>query len=493
LHFRTVVLFSADDHYTITDKFIMEALLLENGGPLSQQELNEESSPYAPPNLLFKESTSGAYLLLDPDTPNWIVVDKVGKAIVSRCNGSVSIAEITRELCREYKESYEESIEYILHFVNELQKRNLLRNKPFPEVQRADKAHSKLNEIWIHVTNECNLRCIHCHLSSGIQLQNELTIEEIFGAIAAANELGAQRIIISGGEPLMRKDFLSIAKFSRDKVGFVQLLTNGTLITDKIAQALKDWDIKVQVSLDGARKETNDFIRGKGAYERTIAGIKKLVKSGVDTRLSMTLMEKNMNEIPEMAVLAEKLGIKMLHIPTPQIKGRARENKDSVLPSDESCIKLIKSLDGLSKIVGINVFLEEFWYLKIEKIQKIDLCGAGCMLMSIAADGEVYPCAGLHEMEFSSGNIREKSLKDMWENSEVFKELRSFSVLDIPECRDCEMKFICGGGCHVDRYYAYGDLRRKSPLCGINYELSQYSLLKQANDIHYTDNELKTP
>jgi MoaA/NifB/PqqE/SkfB family radical SAM enzyme len=81
----------------------------------------------------------------------------------------------------------------------------------------------------------------------------------------------------------------------------------------------------------------------------------------------------------------------------------------------------------------------------------------------------------------------------MWENSEVFKELRSFSVLDIPECRDCEMKFICGGGCHVDRYYAYGDLRRKSPLCGINYELSQYSLLKQANDIHYTDNELKTP
>jgi radical SAM protein with 4Fe4S-binding SPASM domain len=138
---------------------------------------------------------------------------------------------------------------------------------------------------------------------------------------------------------------------------------------------------------------------------------------------------------------------------------------------EDDMISVINAMLEISNTKDIEVSMEKNIRNKIEIKQRIDLCEAGCSVVSVAADGNVYPCAGLHEDEFCAGNIREQPLENIWRESEVLTQFKSFSVLNIPECKDCKLKFICGGGCHVDRYYAYERLDAPTPECNVQQKL----------------------
>jgi len=432
---------------------------------MSTEEFTVDSKPCSPPHMTSRVGAPGVYLLLDPDTPNWVIVDDLGREIIALCNSTHTIREITETLCKKYGEPYEESVEYVLAFANELQKKYFLLKEEFPPSRRMDKKKIQLQSIWINVTNRCNLQCIHCHSSSGLPLENELTTEEIFQVISEAAALGVKKMIISGGEPLLRQDILEILEYTSEHIETVILLTNGTVITKAIAEKLRELDVSVQVSLDGALQKTQDFIRGKGSWEKTLRGLKNLTAAGAIVIISMTLMKKNMDEITEMADLARQLGVYVLHFPILQLKGRAKENEPVVSFENEELVASFKKILEISKTGDISITMEKNFREKIEKMQKIDFCEAGCIVASISADGKVYPCAALHEDEFCAGNIREQQLKDIWEESEVLNRFKSFSVLDIPECRTCDIKFICGGGCHARKYFAYGQLHVPTPTC----------------------------
>ena len=113
-------------------------------------------------------------------------------------------------MCEKYNEQYEESVINVLAFVNQLKRKYFVQEKPRGPPAALNKESDYLKEIWIHVTNRCNLRCIHCHLSSGLPLEAEMTTEEIHRVVCEAEELRAKKIHISDGEPLIRKDILTI-------------------------------------------------------------------------------------------------------------------------------------------------------------------------------------------------------------------------------------------------------------------------------------------
>ena len=424
------------------------------------------SVPYAPGELVTK-GKKNAYLLLEPNTPNWIVVNAIGRDILTLCDGTKTVKEITEELCEKYGEPYDESIDSVLKFVNEAKGKRFLQEDPFPPPQRSDKEIISLNTVWLNVTNKCNLRCIHCHLSSGEALKNEMATQELMKVIDEMKDLVVKEVVISGGEPLVRGDILEILEYaSQQDIEKLSLITNGTLITNEIVEKLKKLEkLHVQVSLDGAKKETHEFIRGKGTYENIIDGIKKLVNAEVNCFIGMTVMGNNMNEMQGMAELSKRLGLNYLHFSILQEKGRAKENQSVHGLDNEDYISVIKKMKKISSLTNVRISVEERIRNKIERLSKVDLCGAGSSIISVAADGNVYPCAGLHEKGFCAGNIREQSLKDIWKTSEVFKKFRSFSVLDIEECKNCELKFICGGGCHVKKYNVYGGLYVPSVRC----------------------------
>lgn len=432
---------------------------------MTTEKFTLDSIPHLPRIIRVHEAEQAIYLLLDPDTPNWVIVDGMGKEILSMCNGERTLRDIIVAMCKKYNASYEKSAENVLAFANEIKEKYFLQDEPFPPVCRIDKKNTKLVELWINVTNKCNLRCIHCHLSAGVSLEKELTAEEMYSFLSYFKEIGVEKITITGGEPLVREDILNILDYMHEHFKNMVLITNGTLVTEEIARKLSEWGIWVQVSLDGACKEIHEFIRGKNSYEKTISGLQKLIKVGAHVQVGMTLMKKNISDMYEMAKLVKELGMNSLHFPILQMSGRAKEYTSLIEIGDEDILEAIKEMKRISQTEGIEITVERNLRKEIEVLGKKDSCGAGSSILSIAANGDVYPCAGLHEYEFYAGNIREQQLEDIHRESEVLRKFRSFSVLDIPECQNCDLKFICGGGCHVDTYNKYGQLDKPTPKC----------------------------
>lgn len=450
---------------------------------MTTERFTPDSIPHKPQTIRVREVAPATYLLLDPDTPNWVVVDKLGNEIVAMCDGEKTLKEIIAALCEKYEGSYEESAENVLAFANEIREKYFLREEPFPPLGKVDKENVKIHELWINVTNKCNLRCIHCHLSAGVPLEDELTTEEICGIFSQAEEMGVEKITISGGEPLVRDDISSLLEYAHEHIGNITFITNGTLITEEVAEKLSEWNVKVQVSLDGAHEETQDFIRGKGSYKRTLSGLQKLIKAGAHVGVGMTLMKKNINEMHEMVKLVKKLGMKSLHFPVLQLKGRAQEYESLVRLDNEDIVAAIKEMRKISEAEGIEITVERNLRSEIEAMGKKDSCGAGSSIVSIAANGNVYPCAGLHEDEFCAGNIRKQRLEDIHRESEILRKFRVLSVLDIPECKTCDLKFICGGGCHVDTYGAYGRLDKPTPKCESQQRIYWHLLHEKMKEI----------
>jgi len=144
--------------------------------------------------------------------------------------------------------------------------------------------------VW-DVTYACNLHCKHCYATAGKPWEDELTTEEAKHAIDIFDRAGVTIIAFSGGEPLVRPDIMELVRYAADKGIYVAMATNGTLITKKKAKEMKDAGVEfVQISLDGIDADTHDKFRGvKGAFDKTVQGIKNSVAEGFFVEISTTV------------------------------------------------------------------------------------------------------------------------------------------------------------------------------------------------------------
>ncbi len=180
----------------------------------------------------------------------------------------------------------------------------------------AKQAMSKPRLVFWEVTKGCNLHCIHCRatateLSSPLDLPTSKA-KEIIEQIAA---YGNPILVLSGGEPLYRRDIYDLAKLATAKGLRVALATNGTLVTKDVAQKIVDAGVKrVSISLDGADAETHDSFRGiPGAFEAAINGLRNLKQLGMQVQINMTIARHNADQLPAVLELAKTLGADALH------------------------------------------------------------------------------------------------------------------------------------------------------------------------------------
>ncbi|MDD4358065.1 MAG: radical SAM protein, partial [Smithellaceae bacterium] len=155
--------------------------------------------------------------------------------------------------------------------------------------------------VW-NMTRRCNLKCIHCYSNSAdVDYPDELTTEEGRTMIDDLAAFGAPVILFSGGEPLMRKDLLELAKYATDRGMRAVISTNGTLITREIAAELQKIGLSyVGVSLDGLEK-THDRFRGKkGAFDAAIEGIRNCRDAGIKVGIRFTVNRHNLADVPAM-------------------------------------------------------------------------------------------------------------------------------------------------------------------------------------------------
>ena len=320
-----------------------------------------------------------------------------------------------------------------------------------------------------HLSENCNLRCLHCYQENHkpVQLEYEklVIIYKQFKEILEKKKMKGH-INITGGEPLCNPylfKILDLIKEDSDLISF-SILTNGTLINEKIAQRLKSYNPEyVQVSLEGG-KRTNDYIRGKGTYKKIAEGIINLRKANIFTSISFTATSLNYKEFPKVVRYVRKYGVNNVwsdrFIPLGDSDRSLALNYEQ---TREYLEIMIKERNKLKKVKNNNTTISMYRALQFQMTNDFAYgCTAGDTLLTVMENGDLVPC---RRMPIVIGNLFDRSMYDLYINSDVLKELREKKIPD--ECINCEHSEVCHGGLKCLTYAMYKDLNHKDYGCNL--------------------------
>jgi radical SAM protein with 4Fe4S-binding SPASM domain len=314
------------------------------------------------------------------------------------------------------------------------------------------KKYKPLNVVW-ETTLRCNMKCMHCGSSAGNGRKNELTTRESIALCNDLKKIGTNLITMMGGEPLVRKDWNIIATHIRDVGLELTIISNGFLINKNTVSQLKKLDpYAVAISLDGGKEETHDLIRGmKGSFERCKKNIELLRNENINTSVITTVHKQNFNELPEIRDFLLGKGVAwQIQMATPI----GRFPQKQMLSKDEfysvglfiSSIRKQHSPKDLA-VLGAHNFGYHSKVLPNVMLFPWLGCQAGISTVGIQSDGGVKGCMSLPN-EFVEGNIREKSIKEIWNQPNSFSYNRNFNKKDLKEdCKNCKHGKNCKGGC----------------------------------------------
>lgn len=427
------------------------------------------------PDSLVIRNHEDFYLALNPDLPNIMVMDNIGKKFFELCDGKHSQETIITKILNEHEG--EASRDELQAFAMSMRSAGFLFLQPPEPPRRIERDLDKLRKLYFHITNACNLRCRHCYIEASKPSVNELTTSEAIKMTCDFARLGAEQLIITGGEPFLRRQTLLEVCRKANEAGIRILIeTNGTLISDDDVTMCKKYDVELGVSLDGSTRETNDYVRGAGNYDKTIEGIERLVDADVKVRIGMTLMKPNVKEAESIVSLARNLRVPAVSVSFVREMGRAKTDKSLLLDLGEMYTAIL-NMWRKAEEAGISTQLQD-QFKSFEKLARTDMCGAGTETLLVSPTGDIYPCNMFLEFdEFKAGNLRRQSLEDIWKSSEALKVFRHLSVLDVEGCNHCCLKFICGF-CPAESYRDHRSFNKKSSLCPL-YEKICWMLIDQ--------------
>lgn len=343
----------------------------------------------------------------------------------------------------------------------------------------------KFEPKWIawEITRRCNLKCVHCRSSSEENVigHPDPSYDECIRIINDITSYAKPVLVLTGGEPLLREDFFEIAKYGNEKGLRVCVATNGTLIDDEICKKLKKVDIKmVSLSLDGHNEEIHDnFRQQKGAFRGTINAAKLLKKHEIPFLINSSFTKRNQDSIPHVYRLAKEIGATAWYMFMIVPTGRAEDLLNELINKEnyEDILNWHYEMEKNEKDILVRPTCAPQYYRVIfekskkdgEKFERRSLkfstggakgCVAGQLICLINVDGEVLPCSYFPK---SAGNLKEQPFREIWENSELFQNLRNFSSYK-GRCGVCEYLNVCGG-CRARAYCLKDDYMEEDPFC----------------------------
>ncbi len=317
-----------------------------------------------------------------------------------------------------------------------------------------------------NLTKMCNLRCPHCYLDAGKKGEDELTTNECFALIDEMKVLGTEMLILTGGEPLLRKDIYDIAKYASERGIWVVMGTNGVLIIDKVVQKMLECGVKgVGISIDSVDPDKHDGFRGgPKSWEYSVRALEISRAYGLEVLVQTTIMETNYNEIPQLIDFAREKGAWSFNLYFLVQTGRGQEMNDLSPQRTEAMLtNLVELQNEYRPMLVRSKCAPHFKRIAFERALgglESGGCMAGTQYGRITPEGNVTPCP---YMTVVAGNIRENRLTEIWQTAPVFQELRNLKQLK-GRCGDCEFKELCGG-CRCRAYATYGDYLQEDPAC----------------------------
>ncbi|MDA8278012.1 MAG: mycofactocin radical SAM maturase [Actinomycetota bacterium] len=312
------------------------------------------------------------------------------------------------------------------------------------------------------ITYGCNLSCVHCLSSSGKRRPDELTTAESKTLIDRFREMSIFYVNIGGGEPMIRRDFFEIIEYATTNRVGVKFSTNGSRIDKDGARRLAAMDyLDVQISIDGHDRESNDAIRGDGAFEMAIRALSNLKEAGFDTpKISVVATRDSVEHLDGLDAIAKEYGAQ-LRITRLRPSGRGVDSYSYLNPTSNQQHRLYQWLSGRSDVLTGD----SFFHLSPlgEPLDGLNMCGAGRVVCLIDPVGDVYACPFTIDDNFKAGNIRDRDFEEIWQGSPLFQ---SFRETEGPtSCTNCSAFAACNGGCMATKYFTGLSLDDPDPDC----------------------------
>lgn len=306
--------------------------------------------------------------------------------------------------------------------------------------------------LQIEVTSRCNERCIHCYIPNQKKDEgSDMELSLIMRVLDEAKEMGTLQVTLSGGELFMHKEIAEILRHARKKDFSISILSNLALLKDEHISVIKEINPSlVQVSLYSMKAEEHDAITlVKGSFKKTKNAIEKLVAAEIPVQISCPVMKLNRKSYKDVLIYANKLRTKAYTDFIMMAQADHDVNNLAQRISLNETAELLTDMLEFDKDYLETTLQQEPKSFDIEKYKKSPVCGVGVDNICVTANGDYYPCAGWQGMIL--GNAYKQSLKDIWENSEQIKQLRTITHASFPECVVCDAKDYCAT-CLVRNY-----------------------------------------
>jgi radical SAM protein with 4Fe4S-binding SPASM domain len=339
----------------------------------------------------------------------------------------------------------------------------MLGNHGQPEMRTSEYTPSLVS--W-NLTRKCNLACPHCYMEGGTAEDDELTTGECLHLVEEMALLGTEMLILTGGEPLLRRDIYEIARAASESGMWVVMGTNGVLVNEYVAEKMVECGVKgVGISLDSIDPEKhNRFRGGPNAWEHSVRALETCRRHGLEVLVQTTVMDLNRDELPELMAFARDKGAWSFNVYFLVQTGRGQQMND--LPAEDTDALLrelaARQHDFRPMLVRSKCapqFKQVAYEMGLGGLESGG-CMAGTHYCRITPGGDVTPCP---YMTVVAGNVRDGSFAEVWRTSPVLEQLRDRAQLK-GRCGACEFNALCGG-CRCRAQAAYGDYLQEDPAC----------------------------
>jgi len=386
-------------------------------------------------NLQFKPEDwvrieyKGTPVYMSKEEPNWFVPNKIGDRVIQDMARGIS----------------PDGHPAILRFLYSLPSISPLLYEGRSKYLSLD----KINELWFHITNRCNLSCSHCLFSCSPKDKIELDAGKIVKIAKEAHSLGCNIFVLTGGEPFVHPEIDtiidSILEFND---AHLCILTNGmNLVKALRPQWINSERFHLQISVDG-KEDRHDKIRGKGTFAHLIKNLKWLKEKSLPFTISMCVTKENAGDMPYMIELASDVGAMNVHFMWYFIRGRGAE--EDFAPVDLIFENFVKAAE-LAEQKGIMI--DNIEALKTQIFAPSGTIHDGTTTawesLAIGPDGMLYPSAALVGMEELATKM-DKGLEYAWKKSAILNKIRVATAKDMSS----PFRFILGGG-DLDHSYTH--------------------------------------
>lgn len=295
----------------------------------------------------------------------------------------------------------------------------------------------------IEISNRCPLECAHCYnnlpMNDAAARKRELTTEEHYKLLDELSELGCLWLLFSGGEIFARHDFLDIYRYAKKRGFLITLFTNGTMITERIADELARMrPFTIEITLYGRTKATYETLTGvPGSFEKCIRGIHLLLERNLPLKLKTVALTINKHEIQAMKRFAEELGCEFKFDPMINPRIDCSSSPLAVRLTPEDIVGL--DLDEPKRVTEWRRMALDFAVVHPEgETPKVYDCGGGMNSFAIDPYGDLTICVLSHQDTY---NVR-NGVREGWEN--FIGKVRDKRITRVTKCTNCQLKSLCG-------------------------------------------------